>query len=107
MTATHAALFGAIGALLPDVIRIIKDRHNAELPPYLKSLNFYIGLLFAVALGAGVSVALAPADLKAALAYGFGAPEIVTRLLSEPAVAKAAAAPPHPPRRTLRRWWAI
>ena len=106
MTATQAALYGAIGALLPDVIRIIKDRHNVALPPYLKSLNFYLGLLFAVALGAGVSVVLAPTDLKAALAYGFGAPEIVTRLLSEPASPKAAAAAAAG-QRSVRRWWAV
>jgi purine-cytosine permease-like protein len=107
VTATQAALYGAIGALLPDVIRIIKDRHNVQLPPYLKSLNFYLGLLFAVALGAAVAWLLAPSDVKAALAYGFGAPEIITRMLSKaPSPAGAAAAASVGPR-SVRRWWAV
>ncbi|MBK6948611.1 MAG: hypothetical protein IPH16_11650 [Haliscomenobacter sp.] len=39
-------LYGLIGGLLPDAIRIINNRYNPVLPEYLKSPSFYIGTLF-------------------------------------------------------------
>jgi len=105
MTTQQVVLFGALGALLPDALRIIKDRYNPGLPPFLKSGNFWLGLVLAVALGAGVAVLAHPADVKTALAFGFGAPEIITRLLSTPPPTGPVAAADAP--RTRRTWWAV
>jgi hypothetical protein len=105
MTLPHTLLWGALGGLLPDLIRLVKERHNEALPPYVKSLNFYVGLVLAVALGAGTAALLGAASLQEALAYGFGAPEILTRLFSSPGTGSG------PARlgavQTLGEWWAL
>jgi hypothetical protein len=103
MTLPHALLWGAVGGLLPDAIRLVKERHNQTLPPYVKSLNFYVGLILAVALGAGTAALLGAASVQEALAYGFGAPEILTRLFSSSGTGLG---PAHI-KRTLREWWAL
>src|SRR5262245_20609432 len=94
-------VLGCAGGALPDVIRIIQNRHRHDLPDYVYSLDFWIGCLLLVGLG-GLAVWLgAVSDTKEALAYGFGAPEIISRLFS---------APPIPLSDTtdrIRRWWAF
>jgi purine-cytosine permease-like protein len=105
MTLSHTLLWGAVGGVLPDAIRLVKERHNEALPPYVKSLNFYVGLVLAVALGAATAALLGAASVQEALACGFGAPEILTRLFSSPGTG------PGPARlgamQTLREWWAL
>jgi hypothetical protein len=74
--------FGCLGGLIPDIIRVIKGRYRAELPKYLTSVNFVIGLVFLVLL-AGFAAWLGGAtQIKEALAYGFAAPELVSRMLA-------------------------
>ena len=46
-------MYGLIGGLIPDAIRIINNRYNPVLPEYLKSPSFYIGTLLLVVLGGG------------------------------------------------------
>jgi hypothetical protein len=94
-------LLGCAGGLIPDAIRIIGNRHQTELPDYLKTLNFLIGLTLLVLLG-GLAAWLGGAtDAKSALAFGFGAPEIVSRLLSSgPGNLDGGVT-------QTRRWWAF
>ncbi len=113
MPLEHQVLMGALGGLLPDILRIVKSRHDPQLQPYLRSIMFWVGVLLAVAVGA-VAAALAGAtSVREALAYGFGAPEVLTRILStagQPAPpAKApegVAALARSGRPTLGNWWA-
>jgi len=75
-------LIGAVGGLIPDVIRLVKNRYSVEMPGHWKSPNFYVGLAALVVLG-GLAAWLGGADdVKTALAFGFGAPELVSRILS-------------------------
>jgi hypothetical protein len=75
---------GCIGALLPDIIRLIKNRYDPTVPGYLKGIKFWISLLFLVLIG-GLATWLSNAhEVKEALAYGYGAPEFLSRLLSSP-----------------------
>ena len=78
-------LLGCAGGALPDVIRIIQNRHQNELPDYVYSLDFWIGFLLLGYGGLAVWFGAA-SDAKEALAYGFGAPEIISRLLSSPPI---------------------
>ena len=45
------ALVGCFGGLLPDVLRLIKNKYKATLPAYLKRSPFWIGLILQVLLG--------------------------------------------------------
>lgn len=74
-------LFGCAGGLLPDILRVIQNRHDPGRLTYLKQIGFWIGLLFLVALGGSVSWLLGASEVKQALAYGFGGPEILSTLL--------------------------
>lgn len=91
-------LFGCIGGILPDVLRFVKNRYEPA-PMFYKFWTFWLGLLFLVALG-GFSAWLGGAtEVKQALAYGFAAPEIISKVLSKPGGADRGA------RFDLREWW--
>jgi hypothetical protein len=99
-------LVGCAGGALPDVIRIIKDRYKTEFPAHLKSANFWMGFILLVLLG-GVAAWLGGATgTKEALAFGFGAPEGISRLLAsnEPVTRSGGAGELF---QTTRRFWSF
>jgi hypothetical protein len=94
-------VLGGVGGLIPDVLRLIKGRYKA-FPGYLRERNFWLGLLLLVLLGGLAAWAFQAHDAKAALAYGFGAPQVFSTLVSsqdQPAVRGDGEF-------DLRRWWA-
>lgn len=94
---------GFLGGALPDVIRLIQNRYKTELPDYLLTLNFAIGFALLVALGGFAAWLGGARATKEALAYGFGAPEIVSRLLSTRAITLGGPGVGV----SLRRFWAF
>ena len=44
-------LLGCLGGAVPDLLRIIKNRYKANLPKYLRSANFWIGLVILIGIG--------------------------------------------------------
>jgi hypothetical protein len=105
------ALLGMAGGLLPDTIRVFRERYDPAVPSFLKSTKFYLSLALGLGLGALAAVILQASTAKEAIIYGFAAPELLTRVasgalpLSEGRARHAArpgtgAAPP-----TLRDWW--
>jgi hypothetical protein len=72
---------GVAGGALPDVLRIIKQRYTG-FPEWLAQPGYYVGLLLLLALG-GLAAWLGGAtEWKSALAMGFTAPEVISRLVS-------------------------
>ncbi len=102
MIETMYILYGCLGGLLPDIIRLVKGRHEPGLADYWKSFSFWIGLFFAVVLGGLAAYLLKPTGVIEALAIGFSAPEILTRILAKETPAKGTQEP-----LTFRNWWAI
>jgi hypothetical protein len=103
----NMAALGVVGGAIPDVIRIIQNRYQAHLPDYLKTPSFWLGFVFLLLLGGAAAWIGGATDVKSALAFGFGAPELVSRLLSSGGGGGgggAAAGGPHTPNR-IRRWW--
>jgi hypothetical protein len=97
----NMVVLGCIGGLLPDVIRFVKGRFRGSFPGYLKRPMFWFGLLLLIALGGFAAWLLGASDAKQAIAYGFGAPELLSKLASKP-VSDA-------DRKlgfSLREWWA-
>jgi hypothetical protein len=94
---------GCLGGALPDVIRVIQNRYKTELPDYLISKNFLLGFVLLVALGGFAAWLGGAKAVKEALAYGYGAPEIISRMLSGKPITMAQ----NIPGATLRRFWAF
>ena len=96
-------VLGCLGGLVPDALRLIKGRHEPNLPGYVRSANFWVGLLLLVFLGGLASWLLQANTVQSALAYGFGAPEILSRLLatSTQAVDRSEISM----RSSIRNWW--
>jgi len=75
-------LLGVFGGALPDIIRIIKGRYEKKFPEYLKYPGFWAGFVLLIALGGLAAWLLGADNVKTALALGFSAPEIFSRLAS-------------------------
>jgi hypothetical protein len=76
-------IFGGVGGLLPDILRLIQNRYAVSTPAYLKSPIFWVSVILLVLLGGFSAWLLGAGDVKQALAYGFGAPEIISRVLGK------------------------
>ena len=77
-------IFGLVGGLLPDLLRIIKLKYD-EVPAYLKKPWFYIGTLLQMALGVFIVYLLQVDEAVYALACGYSAPQILTNLMDSAA----------------------
>lgn len=95
-------LVGCIGGLLPEVLRLVRARHDRRLPKYLGYLGFWLGVILMSLLGGLASWVLGAQGLKDALAYGFAAPEIFSRLSATTATDVDRGAGEF----RLRTWWA-
>jgi hypothetical protein len=92
-------LYGLVGGLIPDAIRIVNNRYNPQLPDYLKSVNFYVGTLLLVGMGGAAAWLLKADSITDALAMGYSAPQIISSLLQQKANVLVSAQPgaPHLP----------
>jgi hypothetical protein len=87
-------LCGALGGLLPDILRIIRGRHKAEVPAYFGKPMFWVGLVLAMVVG-GLTADLLNADRAyTAIALGYAAPDILEKALSKEAESKVKAVTP-------------
>ena len=75
---------GCVGGLLPDVLRLVNTRYESGPVAYLRSARFWVSLGLLVAVGGFAAWVLGATNPKEAVAYGFSAPELLSRLLAEP-----------------------
>jgi hypothetical protein len=80
MTTLQIVLLGMVGGLLPDAIRFFKERHDPQVPAFLKTTKFWISLGVGLGLGGLAAWLLEAATAKDAVIYGFAAPELLTTL---------------------------
>jgi hypothetical protein len=73
-------VFGAIGGLVPDVLRIIAAGRQGMILDVLKKVIFYVSLALLAVIGALAVLLVGAGSLKEAFAIGFGAPEVISRL---------------------------
>jgi hypothetical protein len=113
MSPQEVLLFGMAGGLLPDVIRLVRERHDPTIPPFLKSPKFYLSLALGLLLGGFAAWLLQAGTTKDAVIYGFAAPELMTRLASSGSPAPEEGAfrgetpvPASAAQTSLRSWWA-
>lgn len=74
-------IYGLIGGAIPDLLRIINNRYQLQLPGYLKSINFYVGFLFLLVLGIITVQLMNAKSITEALSYGYSAPQIISGFL--------------------------
>jgi hypothetical protein len=97
-------IFGCVGGLLPDILRLIRNRYNKNVGAYLREGQFWVGVILLVAIGGLVAWILQAQTIKDALVFGFAAPELLSRLVSE-AVAPKRGTTKGKPEFKLRQWW--
>lgn len=83
-TLTLIELLGCslFGALLPDAIRIAKNRDSMDIPEFLKHPNFWLSLAVLIIISIGANLLANPKSALEAIAFAYGAPEFLTKLLS-------------------------
>jgi hypothetical protein len=96
-------LLGAVGGLLPDVLRIIAAGRQGTMPDSLKRAIFYISLVLLAGIGALAVWLVGAGSPKEAIAIGFGAPELISRLGA--AAGQVDHGAEGAQRVTLRDWW--
>ena len=96
-------ILGVFGGALPEITRIIRSRRSGKFPNYYKTLKFWLGVLFLLALGGLAAWLLAAKDLQSAIAFGYAAPELFTRLSANSDGADRSAQDEF----HLRSWWSL
>lgn len=76
-----AALVGAIGGAIPDLMKAIRLRFKGR-PSYMGTSWYWIMLVLLMAVGALVAVWRSPADIWEGLAFGIAAPAFLTKLIA-------------------------
>jgi hypothetical protein len=94
-------ILGAVGGLLPDLIRVIKIKNKKIIPVYFHYIMFWITLLIMVVLGGFTAWLFAATSPIQAVACGFSAPEILSRVLAKNANEIDRSVPGFDP----RNWW--
>lgn len=91
MTSTQAVLWGCLGGILPDTLRLIGLRYQGA-PEYVKTRFFWVSMVLLVGVAGITAYLLAPSRIVDAVALGFSAPEILSNALrakqSEPLTAQ-------------------
>lgn len=105
MTGAEIFALGCLGGALPDVLRLIKGRHDGA-PQFLRDWFFWLMFAGLVLLG-GAAALLGRADeAMEAVAFGFTAPEVVSRAFGG-SRADLISRPGGSLMQRLRWWWAI
>lgn len=83
-TLTLIELLGCslFGALLPDAIRIAKNKDSIDIPEFLKHPNFWLSLTVLIIISIAANLLANPKSVQEAIAFAYGAPEFLTKLLS-------------------------
>ena len=102
-------LLGCLGGVLPDILRLIRNKDKGNIPDYLKKGGFWLGLVLQVGVGGLTAWILSSTTAKDALIYGYAAPQVLTQLASalkservERVVSETTAAPR---KFNLLSWW--
>lgn len=107
MTELEVFGLGCLGGILPDLLRLIKGRHDGA-PGYLKDWFYWVMSAVLVLIGGLAAYYGQATGAKEAIAFGFAAPEIISRAFGGSDADRGA------PRggganivRKIRSWWAF
>jgi len=92
-------LWSALGGITPDLTRLVKAGALGA-PSYLKSWFFWVSFIILALLGVAAAYLMPATNEKQAFAFGFSAPEILSRLAAKQDADRKVGD------FTLRTWWA-
>ena len=95
-------LLGCAGGAVPDILRLIKGRHDGA-PAYLKTGFFWVMFIILMLLGGAVAMGMQASSVKEALMLGFTAPEVVSRFFGASDADRGMQGGGFI--RSVRRWW--
>ncbi|MBN1440117.1 MAG: hypothetical protein JW929_11975 [Anaerolineales bacterium] len=75
-------LIGCLGGLLPDALRIARNRYRADALAYLKRPQFWLGVLMLALVGGLTVWVFNLSAAKDALIYGYAAPAVISQLVA-------------------------
>ncbi len=75
-------LVGCLGGLLPDALRIARNRYQTKVLDYLKRFNFWLGVLMLALVGGLTVWIFGLTTAKDALIYGYAAPAVISQLVA-------------------------
>jgi hypothetical protein len=75
-------LVGCLGGLLPDALRLARNRYEVKVADYLKSVNFWLGVLMLALVGGLTVWIFGLTSAKDALIYGYAAPAVISQLVA-------------------------
>lgn len=104
MDVIEAALLGALGGVLPDLIKAIRKRFE-KMPIYFGRGWYWLNVAFLAIIGAIVSAIAHPSTIQEALAYGAGALALVTQALAQNDEQHLGATERVNTVRQIRAWW--
>jgi len=101
-----------LGGLLPDILRILPSKYG-DAPAYLRRPFFWVSLIILVILGGLAAYLLGPNGAVNAVAIGYAAPSILSKLVATQE--KSDVETTRGPLRAssgslttnLRKWWAL
>jgi hypothetical protein len=84
MPAFNLAIFliGCLGGLLPDALRIARNRYEIKVLDYLARPQFWLGVLILALVGGLTAWVFDLAAAKDALIYGYAAPAVISQLVA-------------------------
>jgi hypothetical protein len=98
-------LLGCVGGLLPDILRLIRNRYKIQVPTYLRQTNFWIGVLLLVLIGGLTAWILGSDSPKEALIYGYASPQILSQLAAGATSERVERGEQRRVPFSLMRWW--
>ncbi len=100
-------LLACLGGALPDLLRIARNRYASGIAKYLKTLNFWTGLVVLMLIGGLVAWVFDASNAKDALILGFSAPAIISQLIGayNTKRERTALGATAPQSSTIANWW--
>lgn len=104
MGIVETAVLGAVGGVLPDIIKAIRKRFEPT-PAYIKRGWYWVSILFLAVVGAIASIAAHAGTIHEAMAYGAGSFAILTQVVGQTDEKHLGGADEASPIRQIRTWW--
>ncbi|ARP67206.1 MULTISPECIES: hypothetical protein [Mesorhizobium] len=100
----ETAALGAVGGILPDIIKAIRKRFEST-PSYIKSSYYWFSVVLLAIIGAVASIAAHAGTAQEALAYGASSFALLTQVVGQTEEKHLGGADEASLIRQIRTWW--
>ncbi|SFT82710.1 hypothetical protein [Paraburkholderia aspalathi] len=104
MAISNTIVWGAVGAVLPDMIKLVRKRFQ-DRPTYVRKPWYWLNVVILAGLGVLVVAWRDPADWKDAIAFGAAAPAFFEQIFARDNDEHLGAEERLNVFERIRRWW--